>query len=165
MEKLASNLKEYSNDDFKSITDSSANDALPLKEIYPQIEQKTEIVNNLNKTNQNNIERREFLETNFKEIVIAQCYDEKVVQNNIQKYREKFDMVKNHMNLIIKQIDFALFQNIHVSTILGKDVLNSQKRNFDNLKKLIKDMIGISGVLSSLNQVSYFFSFRLGFVY
>ena len=72
-------------------------------------------------------------------------------------------MVKNHMNLIIKQIDFALFQNIHVSTILGKDVLNSQKRNFDNLKKLIKDMIGISGVLSSLNQVSYFFLFDLDF--
>jgi hypothetical protein len=157
-------LKECSNEDIKSITNLSVNDVMNIKELNPKIALKFEFINNnLNRSNQNNNVRfnknskRKFLETNFKEIAIAQFYDEKLIKENIQTYEEKFATVKNHMNLLIKQIECAIFQNIQSKNILDKEVLNSQKLNFDNLKKVIKDMIGISGVLSSLNQVLDFF--------
>jgi len=121
---------------------------------------KFEILNNdLNRLNKNNstkcskAQKRKFLESNFKEIAIAQFFDEKLIKENIEIYEEKFQMVRNHMNLLLKQIDCILFKNIQSNNIVQKDVLKNQRIIFDNLKSLIKDMIRISSILSSLNQV------------
>ncbi len=134
-----------------------------VKEINPDIS-----LNRLNPNNSikcNKIQKIKFLETNFKEIAIAQFFDEKLIKENIQIYEEKFEMIKNHMNLLIRQIDYFLFKNIQSNNIVRKDVLKNQKLNFDNLKSLMKDMIRISSVLSSLNQVWCFFFLLFSFYY